>query len=327
MILSAQHFQYALALAPSFSTPRARMQKQQSSSSGVVLAGKWVEAKLALRDPECCVVSVSGLEDHLRVLQQAWQNAPSDVDLRARVRVASSLYTYEDCWKVRHAVTPLPTSINNIDNETKTITEQVVVDDDPISLALQELACGVASMADGPFESMCDGVLLRIVCASHYQARDPMFHTDKAPLRRYVTLKGPGTDFMIKRCTPWEYMTLRALGTLPNGGMLQNTLKRAKNLEFIVMKGDHYEYKDDNKQDQSANSKIFQKEMRSVWQRSLACVHRSPPTKDSTCGVRRRVIVSLDLMADGRDDREWYDAGKKRTWRSGMTQRKSRLVA
>jgi hypothetical protein len=40
----------------------------------------------------------------------------------------------------------------------------------------------------------------------------------------------------------------------------------------------------------------------------------------------RRVIISLDL-ADGDDDREWYQADKKREWRSGMTQRKSHLVA
>jgi hypothetical protein len=62
--------------------------------------------------------------------------------------------------------------------------------------------------------------------------------------------------------------------------------------------------------------------MSKFWQRTFACVHRSPPAS-TAC---RRVIVSLDL-ADGDDDREWCVVNKRREWRNGLTQRKSRLVA
>jgi len=271
------------------------------------LSGNWAEAKSALRKPDCCVVKVAGLEKHLQALQDQWDNGPPDVDLRARIRVGSSGdNTYEDCLSVRHAVTPLT---NNHDEEDTSISSDNKDDTDPCTLALQELARGVASLADGPFETTCDDVFLRVVCASSYKARDPMFHTDKAPLRGYVTLKGPGTDYMTRTSTPLEYMTLRGLGTLPAGG-LEKSLTRAGNLEFIVMKGDHYEYEPTT----STSSKL--------WQRSFACVHRSPP---ATSGGRR-VIVSLDL-ADGDDDREWYEVDKRREWRAGMTQRKSKLVA
>jgi hypothetical protein len=68
--------------------------------------------------------------------------------------------------------------------------------------------------------------------------------------------------------------------------------------------------------------------MKSIWIRNAACVHRSPPAAEVVAvgGGKRRVILSLDL-ADGDDDREWYEYDKKRGWRSGMTQRKSHLVA
>ena len=39
------------------------------------LAGDWAAAKAALRSADCCVVSVSGLEPHLRVLQARWTAA------------------------------------------------------------------------------------------------------------------------------------------------------------------------------------------------------------------------------------------------------------
>ena len=66
----------------------------------------------------------------------------------------------------------------------------------PCILALEELAKGVASLADGPLEGKTTDVYMRVVCASNYQAIDPMFHTDKCPLRGYVTLTGPGTEFL-----------------------------------------------------------------------------------------------------------------------------------
>jgi len=215
--------------------------------------------------------------------------------------MTSSGHTYYDCHQLRNAVT----RTDKIRKEQNDKLEQVD-STDLCTLAFQELARGVSSLADGPFETTCRDVFLRVVCANSYKAKDPMFHTDKAPLRGYVTLYGPGTDYMMRTSTPLEYMTLRGLGTLPGG--LDTSLKRAGNLEFIVMKGDYYKH-------QSSLVTSF-------WQRNFACVHRSPP---ATTGGRR-VIVSLDL-ADGTDDREWCVVNKPREWRNGMTQRKSRLVA
>ena len=110
-----------------------------------------------------------------------------------------------------------------------------------------------------------------------------------------------------------DYLQLRALGS----GAPLHDMQRAQELEFIVMKGDHW-----------YEAHIPPGLRGTVWQRNgAACVHRSPPAATTGPEVkRRRVIVSLDL-ATGDDDREWYDADMKRSWRSGMTQRKSRLVA
>ena len=91
----------------------------------------------------------------------------------------------------------------------------------------------------------------------------------------------------------------------------------ARELEFIVMKGDYYDAsvpKDDNNSSMSQNKK-------KLWSRAEACVHRSPPGNKA-----KRVILSLDL-ADGGDDQEWEERGRKRNWRVGMTQRKSHLVS
>ena len=148
-----------------------------------------------------------------------------------------------------------------------------------------------------------------VVCASNYQAIDPMFHTDKCPLRGYVTLTGPGTQYMDETCHPWEYAALRTLGVDGLSGGKSRALKTAKELEFIDMKGDHY----DAGTSKSMTSKL--------WSRSSACVHRSPPGLKS-----KRMILSLDL-ADGVDDQEWFEKCRKREWRSGMTQRKSHLVS
>jgi len=186
---------------------------------------------------------------------------------------------------------------------------------DPCTAALVEIARGVASLADGPLEGVCEDVLLRIVCATDYRAIDPMYHTDKAPLRGYVTLRGAGTEFMTRPCSPKEYVALRGLG---KGD--PKSVRQAEELEFIVMKGDHYECKSPAKMASAVTNYSW---MKKVWTRMEACVHRSPPAV-ATGG--RRVIISLDL-ADGDDDREWYQANTKREWRSGMTQRKSRLVA
>jgi hypothetical protein len=272
-----------------------------------VLAGDWATAKAALRSPDCCVVAVSGLEPHLRSLQAQWaDNGPADLDLRMRVRCRSS--TREDCLRVRRAVSVSPhSSVGDDEEESHEF--------DPCAAALEELARGFASLADGPkLEGTCD-VFVRVVCASDYRAIDPMFHTDKAPLRGYVTLRGHGTDFMTRTCTPMEYVTLRGLGN----GVPAKSVRRAKELEFIVMKGDHYEAP-------AATVPAAASWLTGLWRRTSACVHRSPPAAMTGAMKPRRVIISLDL-ADGDDDREWYQADKKREWRSGMTQRKSRLVA
>jgi hypothetical protein len=299
----------------------------QHDQHATVLAGDWASAKAALRDSDCCVVSVSGLESHLQVLQHHWANGPADLDLRARIRVESSVYTREDCRRIRRAVSPFA---NDKDLDQQDHGHHYDEPSDPCTTALEELARGVASLTDGPLEGVVKDVFLRIVCASNYQARDPMFHTDKAPLRGYVTLRGLGTEFMTRTSTPLEYVQLRGLGGSLSGGPT-NSLRLADELEFIVMKGDHYscEPPRDESTTKAAAASILSKVappsswMTAVWKRSAACVHRSPAV---TTKGGRRVIVSLDL-GDGDDDREWYEANKKREWRSGMTQRKSHLVA
>ena len=93
----------------------------------------------------------------------------------------------------------------------------------------------------------------------------------------------------------------------------------ARELEFIVMKGDYYDAsvpKDDN-----SSSSMMKNKKKKLWSRAEACVHRSPPGNNA-----KRVILSLDL-ADGGDDQEWEERGRKRNWRVGMTQRKSHLVS
>lgn len=259
--------------------------------------GDWLRSKELFRQRDCCVTMISGLDEHVKVLQKVLADeGPAAIDLRKRIRVSDS--AYEDCLQIRNSVVAVQS------------TESESGDKDPCSLALEQLARGVASLADGSLEGVVQAVFCRIVCASDYRARDPPYHTDKAPLRGYVTLRGVGTEFMDRTCNPFEYLTLRTYG----GGVPSSSLLRAQELEFIVMKGDYY---DDVVEATGVRTTILGK----VWKRATACVHRSPPG----AGVRR-VIVSFDL-ADGDDDREWYQVNKNREWRSGMTQRKSRLVA
>jgi len=319
--------------------------------------GDWKGTKMALRNPDCCVVSVPGLEQHIATLQTYFvENGPADLDLRARVNIkkadidagdanadadANADVTREDCLAIRLSVTSTRIMIENgkqtnekeatvqVLAEEKKAVHDIMMLDDPCTDALVELARGMASLAetetraDGSTTS-CEYVFLRIVCASNYKAIDPSFHTDKCPLRGYVTLTGIGTEYMSRTCTPMEYVTLRAMGMDMStsttsmgggGGISAESLVQAQELEFIVMKGDEYQY-----HYKSEGNSFWNK----LWKRRFACVHRSPPAAEN--GGRRRVIVSLDL-GDGKDDREWYQVGKKREWRSGMTQRKSRLVA
>lgn len=273
------------------------------------LADDWAVQKSALQQKDCCVVSISSIDSCLQILQQELgENGPADMDLRARIRTsASSTTTYKDCLQVRK---------NAVASDANGAT--TIADHDPCAMALTELARGIASLADG---SSLEGgdVFVRIVCASNYRAREPPFHTDKAPFRGYVTLQGVGTEYMTRTCSPWEYLKLRTFGEDIDGlhastsSSNRNNLKQAQEIQFIVMKGDYYYdyYKED------AGSSIIEK----AWTRARACVHRSPEGNSS-----RRVIVSFDL-ADGDDDREWHETGTKRAWRNGLTQRKSHLVA
>ena len=314
------------------------------------LAGDWIDAKQSLRNPDCCVVSISGLGPHLQILQEQWvgssegPTAAGDVDLRSRVRVDSSApeHTYEDCLQVCRAVSGSPLSpIANKHKNDDDATNEPSESEAAVVAVLQELAWGISALTeeannDSPTKSSRD-VFLRVVRASSYKARDPMFHTDKAPLRGYVTLMGPGTEFMTRPCTNVEYMTLRSLGSLKgtqDDKRGSSTLRRAELLDFIAMKGDRYSYDPPSCTSRAPTSIVDTVNRRtSSWMRRIqksvvpdrtsACVHRSPP---ADAGGGRRIILSFDL-ADGDDDREWYEANKKREWRSGMTQRKSHLVA
>lgn len=302
--------------------------------------GSWSQAKEALRNPNCCVVSISGIDHHLSTLQSYFcgDDAPSDIDLRMRVRCRSNAGTddsnteiiYEDCTNVYNTVMNpsngggswniIDTTTNNDVNEIEEQTNNII---NPCIQALQELALGVQSLADGPLQSTVTDVHMRIVCASSYKAIDPPFHTDKCPLRGYVTLAGPGTEYMAVTCQPWEYVALRTLGVDGLSGVNRDKvgrLRMANELEFIVMKGDYYDAS--LSEDVGNDSNVGKKTKKNgLWSRSEACVHRSPPGNKG-----KRVILSLDL-ADGGDDQEWEERGRKRNWRVGMTQRKSHLVS
>jgi len=326
----------AQALVPDPSSSRHHFDLPQ-------LSGDWSNAKQSLRNPKCCVVAVPGLERHLSTLQQYFcgEDSPSDLDLRMRVRCKNNNVeevAYEDCTKVYNAVmgSPPVSAKDAIDFSDKNENSQYennqsannIGINHPCVLALEELARGVASLADGPLEGLCTDVHLRVVCASKYEAIDPMFHSDKCPLRGYATLTGPGTEYMDETCLPWEYAALRTFGVNGLGGAKIKSLKTANELEFIIMKGDHY---DAPLPDGISSPSMTNAMLGNVWSRSSACVHRSPPgasSENSTGGKmgKRRVILSLDL-ADGMDDQEWYESSRKRGWRSGMTQRKSRLVS
>eukprot|EP01082_Thalassiosira_pseudonana_P007731 g6947.t1 g6947 contig23:1538426-1539427(+) len=295
--------------------------KSSSPTAFTTVAGDWSTAKLSLRDPKCCVVSVSGLEESLSTLQQYFcstDEPPIDLDLRTRVRCGNnneddtSTTAYTDCARIYQSIMA-PSFVKSFVDEFDADADLENNKNHPCILALETLARGVASLADGPLEGTCSDVHMRVVFASNYEAKDPPFHTDKCPLRGYVTLKGQGTQYMDRTCQPLEYAALRMLGVDGDDNYVKG-LTTAKELEFIIMKGDCY--------DAPLPENVSPSLLGKIWKRESACVHRSPPTSARS---KRRVILSLDL-ADGDDDQEWYEL-KKRGWRSGMTQRKSRLVA
>ena len=346
---------FSAPAAPSFSASQVHRQDSDHLLEPPDLCGTWSDARLSLRHPKCCVVSVANLTPHIRTLQSSFADADDgrpfdDLDLRMRVRCGRGYRAaYADCEMIRRAVLR-PLAGGDVEDVRREYYEDEHKDADERSAsastgatthALVELCRGLATLADGPLTTNVQDVHLRIVRASSYRARDPMFHTDKCPLRGYVTLTGPGTEYMRRPCSPVEYGMLRSGlgGNDDHGGSttssnLRNDLASAGELEFIVMKGDCY----DAPLPADVELSLADRLMRGAWRRSSACVHRSPPgggvgvgsgDNIKTAGQNRhqqRVIVSLDL-ADGDDDQEWYVSGRRRGWRLGMTQRKSRLVA
>ena len=234
---------YLCSLSSPFSTTPKTIPAKADNASGLVtdptsthpfkvpsrLSGDWFTAKQSLRNPKCCVVAVPGLEHHLSTIQEFFcgDDAPTDLDLRMRVRcrnkdIEEVAVAYKDCAKIYNSVMEPSSSVkdainfdwdenHNLSRESKS-NQNNISTNHPCILALEELARGVASLADGPLDGKCTDVHMRVVCASNYQAIDPMFHTDKCPLRGYVTLTGLGTQYMNETCLPWEYAALRTLG-------------------------------------------------------------------------------------------------------------------
>jgi len=345
----------ALVIIASSSSPSEALSLSSSSSFSKALLTSlsnnnesWSIVNQSLRDPNVCVVSSpTGLDDHLSILREALCSnyAHTDLDLRMRVRCSSSVdydngndddyndrTTLNDCIKIVDSVINRRKNQQQLSSANNEHYSSSVLE---AALALKELALGVSSLADASFSESTSkdpppDVHVRVACASDYRAIDPMFHTDKCPLRAYVTLIGPGTEYVDTTCNPLQYLALRMLGENGlvssigddgddggEGGRIR--VKEAKEMEFIVMKGDRYVH---NHQSLPLLSSS-QSSSLGLWSRSSACVHRSPP---GALGGGKRVIVSLDI-ANGEDDREWYETGRKREWRAGLTQRKSRLVS
>lgn len=68
------------------------------------LQGGWMDAKKILRSLDCCVVTVSGLGSHLKVLQD-WidDEGPLDLDLRSRICTCQDSI-HEDCLRLQRLV-------------------------------------------------------------------------------------------------------------------------------------------------------------------------------------------------------------------------------
>ena len=164
-------FRSVHSLARTGTVPHDAQPQQSPPSKSTLLTtgGDWVGAKTSLRQSDCCIVSISGIESHLRILQeQLADNGPADIDLRARIRIPS--LTHSDCFQVCRSVKPLPETADEENGDANNIS-------DPCATALKELALGISSLVDeGSLESA--DVFVRIVCASDYRARDPPFHTD-----------------------------------------------------------------------------------------------------------------------------------------------------
>ena len=112
--------------------------------------------------------------------------------------------SYIDCFKIYKSIMK-PSSVKDTVNDFEIELNNISLEqshDHPCVLTLEALARGVVLLADGSLEGICTDVHMRVVCASNYEAFDPMFHMDKCPLSGYVLLTGPGTEYMDRTCTP-----------------------------------------------------------------------------------------------------------------------------
>ena len=139
----------------------------------VLTDNSWIQATEQLRDPDCCVVSIGGgMEKPLQVLQEAMMQELVDVDLRHRIRAKNRR---QDCQNLMQQL-EMGRSAEMDDSSSVS---------NPVVSALEEIAQGAAQLL-----GQDQDIFFRIVAASNYHAKDPMFHTDKCPLRVYVTLSG-----------------------------------------------------------------------------------------------------------------------------------------
>ena len=199
------------------------------------------------------------------------------------MRVNVKSHARRDCPRLSRAVSSVSSPLSASGNYGEESDDDDDVDD-PCAAALEELARGIASLADGPQRGVEDA-FVRIVFASNYRANDPPFHTDKAPLRGYVTLTGPGTEYMDRISSPAEYAALR-FGGLGGGlgGEPGGSVRTAEEMEFIVMKGDNYEAPTITAAAGGAGialppADLASRLTKTLWRRTSACVHRSPPQR------------------------------------------------
>lgn len=146
----------------------SKLHQESTSSTGtpteILSHGAWNAANAQLINPDCCVVSVGGLETCLSTLQEHFvehSQALRNVDLRARIRMSSSSDnredTLSDCQNVYDMV------MGNKKNQ-----HQASNNDDPCILALAELAEGISTAlhtTGGGEQKWKQDVFMRVVCA------------------------------------------------------------------------------------------------------------------------------------------------------------------
>lgn len=122
-----------------------------------IVVGEWRQASVQLAKPDCCVVSVNGLEACLSTLQEHFvDHARRDVDLRARICISygdSRDDTLADCQKVYDRVMMDTSNNHQLENTEKCIQ------------ALAELAEGISTALDIDWHTHKQDVFMRVVCA------------------------------------------------------------------------------------------------------------------------------------------------------------------